>query len=276
MRSSPVLLLALVLLPGCEHRPAPSPIAPDPPRPPPVPAEVLIETPRAPAALAASSDLAPRLPDECTPGESRVCGPVALMPNPSQPLTMRCARAPAGNFVFDRSSCNTPLVVAFDGDRVSFGAPAGTFTIGSSARTEWPSSRTPWLAHDRDGSGCVEDERELLGPAADPTGRARSGFDALALLDDDGDGRIDRRDAAFARLALWFDRDRDRRCIPEEMVPVERAGIVAIELAASPARPPERAGSFEGETALVTARGPDGSARRARVVDVYLAPLGER
>ena len=198
------------------------------------------------------------------------------MPNPSQPLTMRCARAPAGNFVFDRSSCNTPLVVAFDGDRVSFGAPAGTFAIGSSARTEWPSSRTPWLAHDRDGSGCVEDERELLGPAADPTGRARSGFDALALLDDDGDGRIDRRDVAFARLALWFDRDQDRRCIPEEMVPVERAGIVAIELAAAPARPPERAGSFEGETAIVTARGPDGAARRARVVDVYLAPLGER
>lgn len=274
MRSS-ILALAFVLasVAVCQRRPAPRPITADPAPVGPRTPEVLLETPRTPAALVASSDLAPTLPDECEPGAVRACGPAALMPNPSRPLTMRCARAPAGNWVFDRSSCNTPLVVAFDGEPVTFGAPPGVFAIGSSARTEWPSSSTPWLAYDRDGSGCVEDERELFGPAADPGGRARSGFEALALFDDDGDGRIDGRDAAFARLALWVDRDQDRRCIPSEMVPLERAGIVAIELGASAARPPERAGSFEGESALVVARGALGAPRAARVVDVYLAPL---
>lgn len=241
----------------------------------PEPPEVVVETPRAPATLAAQDDLLPRLRDECEPHEVRSCGQ-GPWPNPSRPLVMRCVKTMAGNYVFSREDCSTPLVLAFDGDAVAFTAPAGDFAIGPAARTEWVTARTPWLALDKDGSGCVEDERELFGPGADPTGSARSGFDALAALDDDGDGWIDARDAAFARLVVWADRDQDRRCSTGEVTPLAALGVTALAVRASPRPARELAGSYEGETASVVAVTADGAPRRARLVDVYLAPLPRR
>lgn len=172
-------------------------------------------------------------------------------------------------FHFDTAACNTPLVVSFDEAPVAFTRAVGAFTIGSAARTEWVAAGTPWLALDRDGSGCIDGEDELFGP---PRTGGRNGFDKLAQLDDDHDGVIDERDAAYAHLVLWFDRDQDRRCVPGELVTLREAGVLAIELAYAtpPDAPP---GSHEGETAALWTRGANGRVRHGRVVDVYLASL---
>lgn len=279
-RVASVAAVAAVTLAACGRAPPPTAIQKEPERvvAPPEPPEVVVETPRAPAALAAQGDLLPRIPDECEPNEVRWCGSrlPAAWPNPHRPLVMRCVKTSAGNYVFSREDCATPLVLAFDGDAVAFSAPAGEFAIGPAARTEWVTARTPWLALDRDGSGCVEDERELFGPGADPSGRARSGFDVLAALDDDGDGWIDARDPAFARLVVWADRDQDRRCSAAEVTPLAALGVTALAVRAAPRPAHELAGSYEGETAPVSAVTGDGAPRRARLVDVYLAPLGRR
>jgi len=216
-------------------------------------------------------ETAAELKVECEPGQRQMCsGQIAVGPHPGPHTLYRiCRQWSDGMFHYDQAACNTPLVVAFDDAPVVFTRPAGAFTIGSSERTEWVSPRTPWLALDADGSGCIDDQRELFGP---PAQGGKNGFDKLARLDENHDGRIDADDAAYAKLALWFDRNEDRRCSPDEMVKLVDAGVLAIDLAyLTPASVPF--GSHEGEHATITLRGPSGPVRRGRIVDVYLAPL---
>jgi hypothetical protein len=178
-----------------------------------------------------------------------------------------CVATPDGHNGWTRCR-ETPLVVALDARPVELTRPDGAFAIGGSKRTEWVSAETPWLAMDRDGSGCIEDHGELFG--ADEG--AANGFDKLARLDDHRDGRIDAADEAFARLVLWADRDQDRRCTPSELVPLRAAGVVALELSYTSVVPPV-SGSYEGEHAGVAFRDARGALRRGRVVDVYLEAM---
>ena len=203
----------------------------------------------------------PNVRGECEPGQSILCESQMPMPTVGHSaLRMHCRLASDGVPRFDRSDCATPLVVAFDDAPVTFEKPSGSFAIGPFPRTEWVSARTPWLALDADGSGCVEGEAELFR------------FDRLATLDDNHDGRIDERDAAHGRLALWADRDQDRHCTPGEMTSLPDAGIVALEVTYV-TKPDHAFGSHEGETASLWFRGPSGTLRRGRLIDVYLAPL---
>jgi hypothetical protein len=173
---------------------------------------------------------------------------------------MRCHRTPDGGHRWGYGACNTPLVIAFDDAPVLFTAAAGTFTIGTSRRTEWVSSKTPWLALDRDGSGCIENQSELFG--ADD--EAADGFEKLARYDDNHDGAIDAADAVFTRLVLWSDRDQDRVCTATEIAPLMSSARIAL----TPTRRAPTYGSYEGSWATISFSG-----RAARVVDVYLAPL---
>ena len=227
----------------------------------PAPAPVVVtkaEPPEWPHAFVERVEVAPErycaigAKRECTPGgiqlptvDGRRGGPY-----------MHCMQYADGSFRFDRSTCNTPLVVAFDDRPVVFTTSDAPFHVGISERTEWVSSTTPWLALDRDGSGCIEGERELF-----------AGFAPLAELDDNHDSIIDASDRAFGSLVLWADRDQDKRCDPSELTPLTAAGITALELAH---RTPEAvaAGSHEGEISLVHLR----FGAKARLVDVYLAP----
>jgi hypothetical protein len=220
----------------------------------------------------------PNVRGECEPGQVKLCPvqKIALPPDDGESrrpptrdgvppdtsglLAMHCREAPGGAPRFDLSDCATPIVVAFDDEPIMFVQAAGAFGVGPFARTEWVSSRTPWLALDRDGSGCIEDQGELFR------------YDQLAALDDDHDGRIGAHDAAFGRLVLWADRDQDRRCTAREMVTLEDAGIVSLDVELAPERD-HAFGSHEGEHAALAYRTRDGQLHRGRIVDVYLAPL---
>lgn len=218
-----------------------------------------------------ADETARALPVACEPGQRIMCGgQIAVGPHPGpHTLYKTCFQGGDGMFRFDDSPCNTPLVVSFDEAPVAFTQPAGSFTIGSSARTEWVSARTPLLALDADGSGCIDGQRELFGP---PTEGGKNGFDKLAQLDDNHDGRIDARDAAYSKLVLWFDRDQDRSCSAAELVKLADAGVLSIDLAyATSASAPF--GSHEGEHATISVKDANGQVRRGRIVDVYLAPL---
>lgn len=201
----------------------------------------------------------------CEPGERKACrgqirsGPIG---GPGT-LWMHCVAGADGNGYFNNAACDTPLVVAFDEAPITFTNPAGSFAVGSSERTAWVSARTPWLALDLDGSGCIEGQHELFR------------FPGLVALDLDHDGRIDAGDPAFSRLVLWSDRDQDRVCTPDEVVGLAAAGIVALELAYTTPEP-AAFGSYEGEHSSLSFRAVGdraGELRRGRIVDVYLAPL---
>lgn len=216
-------------------------------------------------------------PMACEPGEERACFPPGMGPSPFGGPRMHCELFADGSYHWQRSSCNTPLVVSFDADAtISFTKPeapsrtdVASFPIGLSQTTEWVSATTPWLALDADGSGCIDGQAELFGGSADDA----NGFEKLARLDENHDGVIDAQDAAFAKLVLWADRDQNKQCTPSELTPVRDAGLVSIDLhyARAPATP--AAGSFEGERASFLFRdAKSGGERRGRVVDVYLAP----
>jgi hypothetical protein len=130
---------------------------------------------------------------------------------------------------------STPLVLSFDRAPVVFTHPAGGFDVvgrGASVDTDWVSSATPWLAIDLDGNGRVDDGAELFGSMTMlPNGRrAEQGFQALAALDADGDGRITRKDPAFATILTWRDRNQDRRSDAGETTTLEAEGVIAIDL----------------------------------------------
>lgn len=166
----------------------------------------------------------------------------------------------------------TPLVVSFDGGPVRFTDAPGAFALrpGDPVATDWPTAATPWLAIDLDGDGQIASGAELFGNStALPDGTpARHGFDALAALDANRDGRIDRHDPQFGALLLWTDRDADRRSAPTELSPAA-AIVESISLAYRFDGRCDARLNCEGERA--TLRWRDGERiREGAVVDVYL------
>ena len=172
-------------------------------------------------------------------------------------------------------NCDTPLVVDFAGGPLQF-EPVGAASfdiMGASecAATDWPV--LPWLALDRDGDGAISDGRELFGSGTVmATGlRAADGFQALAELDADRDGKLTAADPAFADLVLWTDRDGDRRGELAELLPVREASLVAIDLAYASRVECDERGNCGRERARFEFRAPTGEVRTGEIVDVYLA-----
>jgi hypothetical protein len=172
--------------------------------------------------------------------------------------------------------CDTPLVLSFDGRAPELEpAPAAAFDVSGTGQClshDWPTSDTPWLALDVDGSGAIESGRELFGSGTRLRGgrRAEHGFAALAELDSDGDGRITPADARFAELVLWADHDADKRSTPAELEPLAMHGVIAIELSYRRDALCDARGNCGIERAsFVMQRGE--TTRHGEVVDVHLS-----
>jgi hypothetical protein len=171
-----------------------------------------------------------------------------------------------------------PLVLAFDGDPIRFeaAAPGARFSTGrgdACDRSDWPAPRTPWLVRDIDANGRIDGAHELLGSGTRLTdgSMAAHGFAALADLDDDGDGWITARDAAWATLALWSDHDRDRLVGPGELRSLDDAGVTALPIDFTRARSCDDRGNCTIERAFFDWTASDGSTRRGVLVDAHLA-----
>jgi hypothetical protein len=187
----------------------------------------------------------------------------ALPPNQSA-IAHHCAQRYG-----PRPGCTTPLVISFDGAPIELAPGPGTFAFhpGSPVATDWPAASTPWLAFDRDGDSAITSGAELFGDATplDDGTTAHDGFAALATLDTNHDGRIDREDPAFASLLLWGDRNGDRRSSPDELTPLA-AIIDAIPLHSDLVPRCNARGDCEGARGIVTCRG----RHTGSIVDVYL------
>lgn len=204
----------------------------------------------------------------CYPGESLDQGCLGYL----------CAWDGTDLYSYDwaEPDCDTPLVVDFAGAGALHFEPVGAASfdlMGASecAATDWPT--LPWLALDRDGDGAISDGRELFGSGTRmATGqRAADGFEALAELDADHDGKLTPADPAFADLVLWTDRDGDRRGELAELLPVHEASLVAIDLAYASRVECDERGNCGRERARFEFRAPTGEVRSGEIVDVYLA-----
>jgi len=179
------------------------------------------------------------------------------------------------SYSWEEPDCNTPLVVNFDDMPLRFeAAGAAAFDIsgvGECLSTDWPT--LPWLALDRDGDGVISSGRELFGSGVvlGSGFRASHGFEALAELDADGDGKITAADPAFAELVLWSDHDDDRRGDLAELVPVSAVDLLSIDLNFDRRVECDARGNCGGERSAFEFRDAAGTVRSGELVDVYLA-----
>lgn len=173
------------------------------------------------------------------------------------------------------SSATTPLVLAFGAGPVTFTETAGGFDLNPtmSVVTDWVSSETPWLALDRNGNGIIDDGSELFGSATrlGSGAHAENGFQALAELDENGDGVISSADSGFGRLVAWADRDQDRVTDPGELTAVSSLGVESISVSFSVEQRCDERRNCQRETAAISLRTASGEHRAGRVIDVHLA-----
>ncbi|WP_037293814.1 calcium-binding protein, partial [Ruminococcus flavefaciens] len=103
---------------------------------------------------------------------------------------------------------------------------------GFAENTAWAGKFEGFLALDLDGSGFIENGRELFGDEtfkADGV-RATSGFDALSQYDENEDNIIDENDTIFEKLLLWVDSNSNGVSDKGELVSIADAGIQSISV----------------------------------------------
>lgn len=179
----------------------------------------------------------------------------------------------------------TPVLVDVEGDGYHMTSTAegvifDMFGKGNRVRLSWtaPKSDDAWLALDRNGNGRIDDGTELFGghtPVPGVVGRLDNGFDALAVYDQtvnggNGDGVIDSRDAVYATLVLWADKNHDARSDASELSSLSAAGVQAINLRYHKSQYVDRYGNtFRYRAAVTDEKGAEIS---KWAYDVFLVP----
>ncbi|MCX5834445.1 MAG: hypothetical protein NTV99_08035 [Deltaproteobacteria bacterium] len=125
-----------------------------------------------------------------------------------------------------------PLFLDLDGDGIETIGPEtyAFFDHDGNAfaeKTGWVAPDDGILVLDRNGDGVINSGRELFG---DQTilkngDMASGGFQALADIDDNGDGRIDAGDGAWTQLRVWRDLDSNGISGSDEFYTLEELGI---------------------------------------------------
>ncbi len=132
----------------------------------------------------------------------------------------------------------TPIVMPLDPRARSLAAlvdPASEVRFdldgsGLPKRWGWLRDDAAWLVWDPAARGAIASGLQLFGSVSFWV-FWQDGYEALAALDDDGDGQL--RGAELTGLALWHDADLDGQSAPGEVTPLDRAGIVALDTRAT-------------------------------------------
>jgi hypothetical protein len=142
------------------------------------------------------------------------------------------------------------LILDLDGNGIrtrdlSAGVLFDLHADGTKVATGWVGQGDGLLALDRNHDGVIGDGSELFGTstasAANGAGngagnggaKARDGFAALADIDGNGDGVIDRQDALFGDLRVWVDANADGVSQSGELKSLDALGIASMALGAT-------------------------------------------
>lgn len=103
---------------------------------------------------------------------------------------------------------------------------------GIRTATGWIAKQDGILVRDLNGNGIIDNGKELFGDhTLLKNGQlATSGLQALADLDDNGDGIIDSNDQAFNSLKVWQDKNGDGISTPDELLTLAEIGITSINV----------------------------------------------
>ena len=139
---------------------------------------------------------------------------------------------------------------------LDLGAPGISFTsLGNGVQFDmngdgqldqiaWTTGQDGMLAYDLNGSGAIENGKEVFSPNFDQGGYANA-LAALASLDSNRDGVIDSADPAFANLLVWQDQNHDGVSDAGELKSLADLGITGISLNATAS-----SGTIDGQELL--------------------------
>ena len=145
-----------------------------------------------------------------------------------------------------------PLLIDLNSDGIqTTSLTSGTFFDydgnGFAERMGWASSDDGILVLDRNNDGIINDGSELFGDQTLlSTGkRAANGFQALADLDSNADGKIDVNDISYSQLRIWQDTDSDGYSQESELFTLDALGISSINLTATAANITDASGNTQ-------------------------------
>lgn len=98
---------------------------------------------------------------------------------------------------------------------------------GLPQRWTWISRDAGWLVYDPQHTGQVKSGLQLFGNVTFWM-FWENGYDALAALDDNGDGSLNSKE--LQGLAIWQDANSNGRCDPGEVQSLEKHGIVSLSV----------------------------------------------
>lgn len=103
---------------------------------------------------------------------------------------------------------------------------------GFAEKTAWIGSEDGFLALDRNKNGRIDNGGELFGDQVILKDglKSASGFEALAELDENGDGMIDKNDPQYANLRVWIDVNRNGISETNELKTLDEIGVISISL----------------------------------------------
>ncbi|MHB9119797.1 MAG: hypothetical protein ACYC2R_16225, partial [Burkholderiales bacterium] len=132
----------------------------------------------------------------------------------------------------------SPIVLDLDGNGIQTrGIGEGAFFDydgnGFAERTGWVSPSDGMLVRDLNANGKIDSGAELFGEhTLLKTGQtATNGFTALADLDDNHDGQLDRQDSAWTELNIWQDQNSDGKTDAGELKTLSELGIKSMATA---------------------------------------------
>lgn len=180
----------------------------------------------------------------------------------------------------------SPIIIDTSGNGYDLTNPdQGTqFRFSPTSRiveASWTAARSDesFLVLDRNGNGTIDDGSELFGsttPMPDGT-RSANGFVALAGLEQDPafgpshvDGVIDARDAVYAQLRLWTDRNHNGISEPDELRALSDVGLLSIDTDAKPSGRRDEHGNRFALAAKSRWRVGNGAVSTRFVFDVWL------
>jgi hypothetical protein len=137
------------------------------------------------------------------------------------------------------NDADDPLVLDLGQPGISFSSLANGVQFDMNAdgvrdQVAWTAGDDGILAYDLDHSGTIDSGAEIFSPVF-RGGNFAGGLAALASLDSDGNGVIDRGDTAFANLLVWQDTNHDGISESGELSTLADHGITAINLNATAA-----------------------------------------
>ena len=129
-----------------------------------------------------------------------------------------------------------PLVLDLDGKGILTTSLANGVIFdyvgnGQPVKTAWADPSSGFLVLDLNGDGQIVDGSQLLGnfTVLKNGDLAKHGFQVLAEIDLNGDGKVDRIEAEAAGLLIWRDVNVNGKSDPGELMTFEEAGVLYVE-----------------------------------------------